>query len=99
MSDDKKKELPSCVAFGLRYWKRLCSKFDKVGFDWMPSKVQKDWFLACHAYELLHGMVDDDGEHCYNYNYKLFALLGYQLIDLLSSVNFALNNCNNDKEN
>jgi hypothetical protein len=102
MSDDKMKNvsretLPSCVAFGLRYWKRLCSKFDRVGFDWMPSKVQKKWFLACHAYEFLHGLVDDDVER-YFVDYKLFVLLGYKLIDLLSSVDLALKTFD-DKEN
>lgn len=97
MSDEKdRKVLPSCVAFGMRYWKRMCSKFDRVGFDWMPSKVQKNWFLACHAYELLHGMVDDDDEQ--RYDYKLFILLGYKLIDLVSSVNFALRNLDDDKK-
>jgi len=94
MADDKKKELPSCVVFGLRYWKRLCTKFDSVGFDWMTSKVQHDWFLACYAYEFLHGMVDNYDQH----DYKLFVLLGYKLIDLVSSVNFALNSLDKDKK-
>lgn len=103
MSDNKNKNvsretLPSCVDFGLRYWKRLCSKFDKVGFDWMPSKVRKDWYLACYAKSFLDLAIDDDER--YFVDYKLFVLLGYKLIDLLSSVNFALdNNFNNDKEN
>lgn len=46
MADDKKKELPSCVAFGMRYWKRVRAKLDKIGCDWMTPKVQRDWFLA-----------------------------------------------------
>lgn len=101
MSDDKKKNvsretLPSCVNFGLRYYERLSSKFDgKKGFDWMTSEVLQKWFLACHVYELLHGMADDYDQH----DYKLFILLGYKLIDLVSSVNFALNKFVCEKEN
>ena len=94
MSDEK---LPSCVAFGMRYLKRLRSKLDKIGCDWMTPKVQRDWFLAGLTFDLLHGLVDDDDEQ--RYDYKFFSLLGFKLIDLVSSVNFALNNCNNDKEN
>lgn len=89
MSDDKKKELPSCVAFGMRYWKSLRSKLDKIGCDWMTSKVQKDWILAGQVFYLLHCLVDDDDEK--SHDYKLFVLLGYKLIDLVSSINFALN--------
>lgn len=98
MADNKaKKELPSCVAFGMRYCKRLRSKLDKIGCAWMSPKVQKDWFLAGLVYDLLHGFVDDDDEQ--RYDYKLFFLLGYKLIDLVSSVNFALKNLDEDKEN
>lgn len=97
MTDDKKKELPSCVAFGMRYLKRLRFKLDKIGCDWMSPKVQKDWFLAGLAFDLLHGLIDDDDEQ--RYDYKLFVLLGYKLIDLVSSVNYSLNNLDNDKEN
>jgi hypothetical protein len=97
MTDDKKKKLPSCVDFGLRYWERLQSKFDKMGenwMDWMTSKVQKKWFLACYARELLEGLIDGDDV----YDYKLFFALGYKLIDLVSSVNFELIKYNNDKK-
>lgn len=97
MADDKKKELPSCLAFGMRYWKRLRAKLDRVGCDWMTPKVQRDWFLAGLAFDLLHGLVDDDDEQ--RYDYKLFVLLGYKLIDLVSSVNFALTNLDDKKEN
>lgn len=101
MSDDKKKNvsretLPSCVAFGLRYWKRVRAKLDKIGCDWMTPKIQRDWFLAGLAYDLLHGLVDDDDEQCYDY--KLFILLGYKLIDLVSSVNYWLINLDFDKD-
>lgn len=97
MADDKqKKELPSCLEFGLLYWKRLRAKLDRVGRDWMTPKVQKDLFLAGLVYDLLHGFVDDDDEQ--RYDYKLFFLLGYKLIDLVSSVNFALNNLDDEKK-
>lgn len=97
MADDMKRELPSCVAFGMRYWKRLRAKLDKIGCDWMSPKVQKNWFLAGLAFDLLHGLVDDDDEQ--RYDYKLFVLLGYKLIDLVSSVNYVLKNLDEEKEN
>lgn len=97
MTDDKnKKEMPSCLAFGMRYWQRVRAKLEKIGCDWMTPKVQRDWFLAGLAYDLLHGLVDDDDEQ--RYDYKLFILLGYKLIDLVSSVNFALTNLDDDKK-
>lgn len=97
MADEEmKKELPSCLAFGMRYWKCVRAKLDKIGCDWMSPKVQRDWFLAGLAFDLLHGLVDDDDEQ--RYDYKLFILLGYKLIDLVSSVNFALTNLDDDKK-
>lgn len=92
MSDDK---LPSCVAFGMRYWKRLRAKLDKIGSDWMTPKVQTDWILACQVFYLLHLLIDDDDVQ---HDYKLFILLGYKLIDLVSSVNHSLNNLDADKK-
>lgn len=95
MSDDKKQELPFCLSFALRYCKRVRSKIDKIGCDWMSPKVHKDWFFAGLIFDLLYGLVEDDDR----FDYKLFVLLGYKLIDLVSSVNFALTNLDDKKEN
>lgn len=97
MADDKtKQDLPSCVAFGFRYLMRLRAKLDKLGCDWMTPKVKRDWLLAGLAFDLLHGLVDDYDELR---DYKLFVLLGYKLIDLVSSVNSELCKLDDKKEN
>lgn len=93
MTDNK---LPSCVAFAMCYRKRVLAKIDKIGRDWMSPKVSNDWFLAGLVFDLLLGLIDDDDEQ--RYDYKLFFLLSYKLIDLVSSVYFALNNLDDDKK-
>lgn len=99
MSDDKNKNLlPTCVKFGMRYRETILEKLNKYGKDWMNPNVSHDWLLAGLVFDLLDGLIDDDDEE--SSNYKLFFLLGYKLIDLVSSVNIALNNfIENKKEN